>query len=301
MTNLDAPLGSPVTAQDSADDFGSAPAVTLVKDINGQHEPKAPGLQVPVGSTVTFTYLITNTGDVTLSPVALTDNILGTISCPQTSLAANKSETCTKTTTARAGTVTNVGTVSAQAVDPSGQPVGAAVSTTDAATYTGEAISTSSATAGTTTTTTVAPASATSPAESSPNGLGEIGTDLGRWTQPPGTRRLASSGGHRGGGRRHRTARYPPTSPPARHPPATTRPTVHKPAVRSSARTTPRWRYWAGVAAVTTGFLASGLLIAGVWNASGLRPAAPRGGPWRRRPTSQPRLSPTSPQPLGSA
>ena len=186
VTSTDAPLGSPVTAEDIADDFGSAPAITLVKDINGQHEPKAPGLQIPVGATVTFTYLITNTGDVTLNPVTLTDNILGAISCPQTTLAPKKSETCTKTTTARAGAQTNIGTVSAQPVDPSGHSVGDAISSTDAATYSGAPTSISPTTPGTTTTTTAAPAAATSPTGSSPNGLGQIATDLGRWTNNSG-------------------------------------------------------------------------------------------------------------------
>jgi hypothetical protein len=120
-----------------ADDFGSSPAITLIKEVDGHRELTAPGLPIPAGTTVTFTYVVTNTGNVNLNAVNVSDNVLGPIACPQKSLAPNQSETCTETTTARTGTHTNIGTVTAQPVDPAGQSIGAAASATDPASYTG--------------------------------------------------------------------------------------------------------------------------------------------------------------------
>ena len=177
VDNTGAPVGPPVSATDTANYFGSAPALTLVKDINGQHEPTAPGLSVPDGSTVTFTYRVTNTGNVALDRVIVTDNVLRAISCPKASLAPNSSEICTKTAVAQAGTQTNIGAVTAQPVNGSDQPVGATTSAADPATYTGTTAPVSPTTTG----------AVPSPgAPSSPNGLGAIGTDLGRWTKKHG-------------------------------------------------------------------------------------------------------------------
>ena len=155
VDNTGAPVGTPLSATDTADFFGSAPAITLVKDVNGHNEPNAPGLSVPVGSTVTFTYLVTNTGDVTLNAIEVTDNVLGPITCPKTSLAPNQSQTCMATATARAGAQTNMGTVTADPVDGSGRSIGAETSASDPATYTGM-----TASVPTTNTTTTTPAAA---------------------------------------------------------------------------------------------------------------------------------------------
>jgi hypothetical protein len=52
----------------------TAPAINLVKLTNGQDANTAPGPLVAPGSTVTFTYVVTNPGDVPLSAVTLTDD-----------------------------------------------------------------------------------------------------------------------------------------------------------------------------------------------------------------------------------
>ncbi len=156
VSNLGTPIGPPVSATDTADDFGANTGITLTKDVNGQHEPSAPGLSVPVGSTITFTYVVTNTGNVTLDAVAVSDNVLGPISCPQSTLAPGVSETCTKAQTAAAGQHVNMATVTGQPVGADGTAVGAETSASDPANYTGmtaTAVSTPAAT----TTTTVAP------------------------------------------------------------------------------------------------------------------------------------------------
>ena len=77
MDNTGAPVGPPATATDTANYFGSAPAISVVKDVNGQHEPTPPGLYVPVGDPVTFTYVVTNTGNVTLDPSRYTTTCSG--------------------------------------------------------------------------------------------------------------------------------------------------------------------------------------------------------------------------------
>jgi large repetitive protein len=43
-----------------------AASINVVKFVNGQDADSPTGPHVPVGSTVTFTYVVTNTGDVTL-------------------------------------------------------------------------------------------------------------------------------------------------------------------------------------------------------------------------------------------
>lgn len=48
-----------------------------------------------VGDIITYTYIITNTGSVTVGNILLTDDILGPVSCPSTTLTAGESTTCT--------------------------------------------------------------------------------------------------------------------------------------------------------------------------------------------------------------
>src|SRR4029079_8633277 len=80
----------------------------------------APGPHVAVGSTVTFTYVVTDTGNVPLANVVITDDKLGTITGFTGDTNANglldltETWTYTKTATALAGQQTNTGTVTAQ-------------------------------------------------------------------------------------------------------------------------------------------------------------------------------------------
>lgn len=69
------------------------------------------------GETITYTYLVANTGDVPLSSISLLDDKAGVVDCPAASLAVGAEMTCTKTylTTeadAAEGSVTNVVTAS---------------------------------------------------------------------------------------------------------------------------------------------------------------------------------------------
>lgn len=79
-----------------------SPAITIVKTA----APKV----ASIGAVVTFTYLVTNTGDTALSPVNVTDDILGVIGSVGT-LAPGESTTLSKTMTVTTATKThNIGT-----------------------------------------------------------------------------------------------------------------------------------------------------------------------------------------------
>ena len=116
--------GPPVTDSNPDNHFGDAPAIHLVKLVNGQDDDTATGPHVAVGSTVTFTYLVTNTGNVPLANVVVADDKLGTIAGFIGDANANglldltETWTYTKTATAVAGQQTNVGTVTAQTHPP---------------------------------------------------------------------------------------------------------------------------------------------------------------------------------------
>ena len=87
----------------------------------------APARYVASGETITYTYVVTNSGDAPLSRITLTDSRLGAITCPAASLPAGASMTCraTHVTTAadvQAGHITNAATATGH------PPTGAAVS-----------------------------------------------------------------------------------------------------------------------------------------------------------------------------
>jgi len=87
---------SPVDDKDPATTWTPAhPAVTIVKAINGDDADAAPGVSVAAGSPMAVTFLVTNTGDVRLSPIVVTDSDATTISCPVSSLEPGGSTTCT--------------------------------------------------------------------------------------------------------------------------------------------------------------------------------------------------------------
>ena len=85
------------------------PDIRLVKSV-------FPARYSAPGEQITYTYAVTNTGNVTLHGITLTDNKLGAITCPVTALPPNESTTCTAehTTTQAdvdAGHITNSATV----------------------------------------------------------------------------------------------------------------------------------------------------------------------------------------------
>jgi hypothetical protein len=109
------------------------PEVQIVKSTNGQDANEAPGPTIVVGSPITWTYVVTNTGAVPLTSVSVLDDRNVTVTCPGTSVAVGQSMTCTGSGVATAGQYRNVGTVTASS--SAGR-----VTDTDASHYFGQAL-----------------------------------------------------------------------------------------------------------------------------------------------------------------
>ena len=125
------PVGPDVTSTDPSHYVGYLPVITLEKRVNGQDADTPPGPSLLVGSTISWTYLVTNIGDVGLTNVSVTDDQGLTVSCPKTTLEPGESMTCTASSTAVAGQHRNVGTATGL------PPSGSAVTATDPANYLG--------------------------------------------------------------------------------------------------------------------------------------------------------------------
>jgi hypothetical protein len=98
----------------------TGPAVSLKKSTNGEDADNAPGPSITVGSTVTWRYLVTNTGTINLTDVAVVDDRGVTVNCNgQTALAVAQSMTCTGSGVAAVGPYRNVGTVTANSASGS--------------------------------------------------------------------------------------------------------------------------------------------------------------------------------------
>jgi uncharacterized repeat protein (TIGR01451 family) len=114
------PVGDPVTAADSVDiPIAAGPGITLDKQAGTPSSAQA-------GGTLAYTFGVTNTGNVTLTGVAVTDPKVGAVACPVTALAPGESTTCTANYTLTqadldAGTVANSASVAG--TPPTGTPV----------------------------------------------------------------------------------------------------------------------------------------------------------------------------------
>ncbi|HSN54682.1 MAG TPA: hypothetical protein VLT32_08415, partial [Candidatus Sulfomarinibacteraceae bacterium] len=127
------PLGDPVTDSDPSHYFGVDASIDIEKATNGEDADVGPGPIVDEGSEVTWTYVVTNTGNVTLTGVQVTDDIEGAI-CTIDTLAVGESQTCTRVGTAEVGEYENIGTATGN------PPVGLSVTDTDPSHYTGRQI-----------------------------------------------------------------------------------------------------------------------------------------------------------------
>jgi PKD repeat protein len=115
------PVGPPVTASDPSHYFGVSPSIQFEMLTNGEDADTPPGPLVLAGSSVIWTYVVTNTGDVGLNNVAVTDDQGATVTCPKTVLEPGEAMTCSASGTAVAGQYANVGTVTG--TPPDGTPV----------------------------------------------------------------------------------------------------------------------------------------------------------------------------------
>jgi len=103
-----------VTDEDHSHYLGISPdepRIDLEKFTNGENADEAPGPEIVVGETVTWTYLVKNTGRVRLANITLVDRPFGPVSCPKTALEPGKSMRCTATDLAVEGQYTNLGKV----------------------------------------------------------------------------------------------------------------------------------------------------------------------------------------------
>ncbi len=72
-------LGRGVSDTDPAHHFGASPGIHIEKWINGQDADTAPGAALAAGSSAVWTYILTNTGNISLSNVVVNDDKLGVI------------------------------------------------------------------------------------------------------------------------------------------------------------------------------------------------------------------------------
>jgi hypothetical protein len=93
-------------------------SLSLVKDAGTPNDVNANGI-TDAGDTIAYTFTVTNTGELPLSNIAVSDPKIGSVTCPVTSLASGQSTTCTAdnlytVTTAdeAAGSVDNTATAS---------------------------------------------------------------------------------------------------------------------------------------------------------------------------------------------
>ncbi|MGV8883435.1 MAG: DUF7507 domain-containing protein [Rhodoglobus sp.] len=107
----------------------ATPAVSIVKETNGVDYAAAPGAVVATGSTVTWTYSVTNTGNTVLDTVEVSDTFTagdgstGSFDATSTEtgpLAPGATRTFTATGAAIAGQYENTATVTGVAVDENG-------------------------------------------------------------------------------------------------------------------------------------------------------------------------------------
>jgi plastocyanin len=101
---------SNISDSDPSHYFGAQPAITVEKHTNGQDADTAPGPSLPMGSTVSWEYNVSNSGNLPLFSVSVTDDQGVSVSCPQTMLTQGEQMTCTASSTAAAGQYANIGT-----------------------------------------------------------------------------------------------------------------------------------------------------------------------------------------------
>ncbi|MFK8031358.1 MAG: SdrD B-like domain-containing protein, partial [Gammaproteobacteria bacterium] len=131
------PVGAPVSADDPSNYFGATTGVSIEKFTNGVDATAAPGPSIAVGEAIEWTYVVTNTGNITLDAVVVTDDQGVVVTCPLTTLAAGQSMTCTGSGVATAGQYVNIGSVTGQGVEDNGEPIGPPQTDTDPSFYFG--------------------------------------------------------------------------------------------------------------------------------------------------------------------
>ncbi len=129
----DNPDPNPANNEDDADVLvGPLASIVIEKATNGKDADLPPGPVIESGKPVTWTYVVTNTGTLTLSEVTVVDSREGAVTCPQTTLAPGASMTCVKTGIASSGQYSNTGTATGK------PPTGPSMTDTDDSHYIGD-------------------------------------------------------------------------------------------------------------------------------------------------------------------
>jgi uncharacterized repeat protein (TIGR01451 family) len=104
------PEGQDVTdTDDESVTLPQSPAIDIEKSTNGQDADNPPGPNVVVGDAITWSYVVTNVGNVTLTNIEVTDSDLGSVATIA-SLAPGGSQALTASGTAVGGQYENTGT-----------------------------------------------------------------------------------------------------------------------------------------------------------------------------------------------
>ncbi len=111
-----------LTASDPSFYFGYTTGITLDVTVNDEPAPEPTGPVVAVDSTVEFDYTVTNTSNVDLINVVVTDPTFGTV-CEIPFLAVGASSVCTETVTAVAGQYSSPASVTGVPADSNGDPI----------------------------------------------------------------------------------------------------------------------------------------------------------------------------------
>jgi hypothetical protein len=121
------PCGPAVSAADPSHYLGwqPFPAIALEKSTNDQDADVPPGPTIAAGQPVSWRYVVSNTGDVPLSAVAVSDDREAAVACPKTALAPGESMTCTASGVAQVCQYGNLGTAVGTPPEGSGGPVSA--------------------------------------------------------------------------------------------------------------------------------------------------------------------------------
>lgn len=109
-TNPHSAVVTSATSSVTVSKTAASSSITLVKSTTSTGYDAA-------GNTIPYSYAVKNTGNTTLTGVGVSDNKIPSVSCPESTLAAGASETCTATYTVTqadvdAGSVTNTATAS---------------------------------------------------------------------------------------------------------------------------------------------------------------------------------------------
>ncbi|MEN8199164.1 MAG: SdrD B-like domain-containing protein, partial [Thermodesulfobacteriota bacterium] len=109
------PVGPDISDSDPSHYFGKKGAISIEKSTNGSDADIAPGPTVKTSQdpVITWSYYVTNTGNVPLLNVTVSDDQGVSVSCPKTELAVAEAMTCSGEGKAEDGQYKNIGSVSA--------------------------------------------------------------------------------------------------------------------------------------------------------------------------------------------